>query len=96
MHPFFKAVSYLIAPLSVCIFNNARTVAVYRDMRIMSTFKTSIHLVKGEGCVMDLQRADNPVLLYGVYFCCLCETALCSGYFCGNTGMCSGGMDCFS
>lgn len=40
--PFFKLASYLIAPLSYCIFNNARTVAVYRDHRIVGTFKESV------------------------------------------------------
>ena len=46
IQPFYKLASYLIAPLSVCIFNNARTIAVYRDMRIMSTFKDSIKLLQ--------------------------------------------------
>ncbi len=39
---FFKGLSYVIAPLSVCIFNNAHTIGVYHDARIMSTFKTTI------------------------------------------------------
>lgn len=39
---FYKIVSYLIAPFSVCIFNNARTIGVYHDARIMSTFKDTI------------------------------------------------------
>lgn len=47
-HPFFGLASYLIAPLAVFLFNNARTVAVYRDMRIKSTFKESLKLL-GEG-----------------------------------------------
>ncbi|MBQ6947246.1 MAG: hypothetical protein IJN42_04280, partial [Clostridia bacterium] len=42
LRPLFKLISYLIAPLSVLIFNNARTIAVYRDSRILSTFKESI------------------------------------------------------
>lgn len=43
--PYYKAASYLIAPLASFLFNNARTIAVYRDMRIMSTFKGSIKLL---------------------------------------------------
>jgi len=39
---FYKLLSYLIAPLSVCVFNNADTIAVYRDKRILSTFRISI------------------------------------------------------
>lgn len=43
--PFFKLLSYIIAPLASCIFNNARTIAVYRDMRIMSTFKETVKML---------------------------------------------------
>lgn len=43
--PYYKAASCLIAPLASFLFNNARTIAVYRDMRIMSTFKGSIRLL---------------------------------------------------
>ena len=39
---FYKILSYIIAPLSVCIFNNANTIGVYRDTRIMSTFKKTL------------------------------------------------------
>ncbi|MBQ6570481.1 MAG: hypothetical protein IJL87_09550, partial [Clostridia bacterium] len=41
VRPFYKAVSYLIAPLSVIIFNNARTIPVYRDKHILNTFRES-------------------------------------------------------
>ncbi len=41
-HPFYKLVSYLIAPVSVFVFNNAETIAVYRDNRIISTFKNTV------------------------------------------------------
>lgn len=40
--PFYKLLSYLIAPLSVCVFNNANTIGVYRDARILSTFKNTV------------------------------------------------------
>lgn len=39
---FYKLMSYIIAPLSVCIFNNANTIGVYHDTRIISTFKQSM------------------------------------------------------
>lgn len=42
IHPFYKLLSYLIAPLSVCIFNNARTISVYHDTRVISTFKSTV------------------------------------------------------
>ena len=38
----FKIASYLITPLSVCVFNNAHTIPVYRDTRIITTFRESI------------------------------------------------------
>jgi hypothetical protein len=39
---FFKFLSYLITPLAVCLFNNAHTVAVWHDTRLISTFRDSI------------------------------------------------------
>lgn len=39
---FYKLLSYLIAPLSVCVFNQANTIGVYHDTRIISTFKTTV------------------------------------------------------
>ena len=44
-HPYYRLLSYVITPFAVCIFNHARTIAVYRDMRIMSTFKQSIKML---------------------------------------------------
>ena len=46
MHPFYKLLSHIIAPLSVCIFNNARTIGVYHDTRILSTFKNTVKLLQ--------------------------------------------------
>lgn len=66
---FYKGLSYLIAPLSVCVFNQAHTIGVYRDARIASTFKKTIaaledganvvvfpeHLVPHNNIVYDFQ-----------------------------------------
>lgn len=41
-HFFYKILSFAIAPLSVCLFNNAKTIAVYKDKRIMTTFKDTL------------------------------------------------------
>ncbi len=52
-HPFYKLLSYIIAPLSVCIFNNAKTIGVYRDARIISTFKNTVNrLCEGASVVV--------------------------------------------
>ena len=41
-HWFYRILSYIIAPIAVCVFNNAHTIGVYRDQRIISTFKNTI------------------------------------------------------
>ena len=41
-HPFFRLLSYLIAPLSVLIFNNAHTIPVYHDTRLVTTFRRTM------------------------------------------------------
>lgn len=65
LRPFFKVLSYIIAPLSVLIFNNARTVAVYRDNRVLSTFKESVSKLKdGKRIVIfpEHDKAHNRIL----------------------------------
>ncbi len=57
--PFYKLLSYLIAPLSVCVFNNARTIAVYRNMKIISTFKNTIKVLKDGGNVIIFPEYDK-------------------------------------
>lgn len=39
---FFRIMSYAVAPLSVCIFNNANCIGVYHDMRLVSTFRDTV------------------------------------------------------
>ncbi|MBE5730440.1 MAG: hypothetical protein E7350_00630 [Clostridiales bacterium] len=39
---FYKLLSYIMAPLCGYIFSNADTIAVYKDARLMSTFKSSV------------------------------------------------------
>lgn len=51
--PFYKLLSYIIAPLSVCVFNNADTIGVYKDARILSTFKNTVsRLCEGASVVV--------------------------------------------
>lgn len=61
IQPFYKVMSYVIAPLSVCIFNNARTIAVYRDMRIMSTFKETIKLMQKGANIIIFPEKDEKM-----------------------------------
>ena len=57
-HPFYKLLSYLIAPLAVCIFNNANTIGVYRDGRILSTFKTTVKRLNEGASVVIFPEHD--------------------------------------
>ncbi len=49
---FYKLLSYLIAPLSVCIFNHAHTIAVYHDSRLLSTFKQTVAALQDDANVV--------------------------------------------
>lgn len=46
---FYRLASYAIAPLSVLVFNNANTIPVYRDARILTTLRTTLNRLV-EGC----------------------------------------------
>lgn len=62
---FYKLLSYLITPLSVCIFNNAHTIGVYRDSRILSTFRNStLALCEGANVVVfpECPEAYNQIV----------------------------------
>ena len=41
-HGFFRLLSRLITPLSVCVFKNAHTIPVYHDTRLLTTYRTSV------------------------------------------------------
>jgi len=57
---FYKLLSYIIAPLSVSIFNNARTIGVYHDTRILSTFKATIEKLAGGTSVVIFPEHAVP------------------------------------
>lgn len=57
---FYRLLSYLIAPLSVCIFNNAHTIGVYHDTRILSTFKKTIQRLEEGVSVVIFPEHDIP------------------------------------
>ncbi len=61
----YKLLSYMIAPLSVCLFNNANTIGVYHDMRSLSTFRTSVkYLQEGESIVIfpEYNVPNTPIV----------------------------------
>ena len=59
LQPFYRFLSYLIALLAACIFTNARTIAVYRDMRIMSTFKETLKTLENGRNVLIFPEKDE-------------------------------------
>lgn len=65
-HFYYKIASYVITPLAVCVFNNARTIPVYRDMRVMGTFKTTIKMLKDGANILIFPEKDekNNNILY--------------------------------
>ncbi len=49
----YKIASYLIAPVAVLVFKNANTIGVYRDSRLLSTFKQTVNkLQEGKSIVI--------------------------------------------
>jgi len=57
---FYKLLSYIIAPISVCVFNNANTIGVYRDTRILSTFKQTVQRLQEGNHVVIFPEHDVP------------------------------------
>lgn len=57
---FYRLLSYLIAPLSVCVFNNANTIGVYRDSRILSTFRDTVGRLQEGASVIIFPEHDQP------------------------------------
>jgi len=57
---FYRLLSYIIAPFSVCVFNNADTIAVYRDSRIISTFKNTVKRLEEGASVVVFPEYSEP------------------------------------
>lgn len=58
-HPYYKLSSYIIAPIASVVFNNARTIGVYHDARIMSTFKDTVKLLQNGGNILIFPEKDE-------------------------------------
>ena len=54
----FRLLSYLITPVAVCVFNNADTIPVYRDNRVISTFRTTIRWLEEGASVVIFPEHD--------------------------------------
>ncbi len=59
-HPFYRALAFIIAPLAAHIFNNANTIAVYHDSKVLSTFKASVKaLCEGQDIVIFPEKDEK-------------------------------------
>lgn len=56
--PYFKLCSYLIAPLAAFLFTNAQTIGVFRDGRILSTFKKTVEELKNGKNILIFPEHD--------------------------------------
>ena len=56
----YRGLSYLIAPLSVCVFINADCIGVYHDPRIITTFRSSVTALHDGEKVIILPEHDAP------------------------------------
>lgn len=57
---FYKGLSYVIAPLSVLVFNNAHTIGVYHDSRILSTLKTTVKRLEEGNHIVIFPEQNVP------------------------------------
>lgn len=58
-HPFYKILAHIIAPFADHIFNNARTIPVYRDMRILNTFKKTVQMLQCGANILIFPEKDE-------------------------------------
>ena len=59
-HPFYKLLSYIITPLAVLLFNNAQTIPVYHDNRVITTFRESVRVMTNGASLVIFPEKDEP------------------------------------
>ena len=56
---FYRLLSYLIAPISVCVFNTAHTIPVYHDARLLACFRQTVRrLQEGASIIIFPEHAE--------------------------------------
>lgn len=65
-HPFFRLLSYIIAPIAAAVFTNALTIPVYRDSRVIGTLKRSVRaLEEGTNVILFPEKDEKrDAILY--------------------------------
>ena len=58
-HPFYKLLSHAIVPLAVLLFNHAETIPVYRDSRVLTTFKETVKALENGSSVLIFPEHDQ-------------------------------------
>ncbi|MBQ0059934.1 MAG: hypothetical protein KBS83_08320 [Lachnospiraceae bacterium] len=56
---FYKILSYIVAPISVIVFNNANTIPVYRDARTIVTFRETVAKLQEDVSVVIFPEKDE-------------------------------------
>lgn len=56
----YRLASYLIAPLSVLVFNNANCIGVYHDTRVMGTFRESVQRMQEGNSIVIFPEHNAP------------------------------------
>lgn len=59
-HWFYRLLSYVIAPVSVCLFSNAKTIPVYRDNRLITTFRQTISALEDGANIIIFPECYEP------------------------------------
>ena len=59
-HWLYRLFSYVIAPISACVFNNANTIPVFRDNRLMTTFKQTLAALEDGANVIVFPENYEP------------------------------------
>ena len=57
---FFRLLSYVIAPIAVGVFNNAETIGVYHDARLVNTFRETMQRLEEGADIVIFPEHDKP------------------------------------
>ena len=57
---FYKGLSYIIAPFAACVFNKARTIAVYHDKRVVATLRESVKRMDEGANILIFPEHNQP------------------------------------
>ena len=60
LHWFYRLLSHLIAPLAEYVFTHAHTIPVYRDTRVVSTFRESVSRLKEGADLVIFPEKNEP------------------------------------